>query len=199
MRTYSDELKASLVERMLLLENASVPRLSRETGILHGTPCTAGDARRGASAGWPPPRWQTRPNVGAARRNLRWWWRQPHGTRPSSVSIAASVAYIPRRSRPGAWSANGPTTAGRCSALLGTLRRQRTSGGFGSWRGSYGVRKRPWRRRRRCWCCEKKPRRSGGKARPYDQCPRSPPGDRADPRGLPGRGATETGVRGVGD
>ena len=37
MRTYSDELKASLVERMLLLENASVPRLSRETGIPRDT------------------------------------------------------------------------------------------------------------------------------------------------------------------
>src|ERR687895_1504884 len=37
MRTYSDELKASLVERMLLLEDASVPRLSRETGIPRDT------------------------------------------------------------------------------------------------------------------------------------------------------------------
>jgi hypothetical protein len=78
MRTYSDELKASLVERMLLPENASVPRGYRERRVFHGTPCMAGDARRGASAGWPPPRWQVRPNVGAARRNLRWWWRQPH-------------------------------------------------------------------------------------------------------------------------
>ena len=37
MRTYSDELKASLVERMLLPEDASVPRLSRETGIPRDT------------------------------------------------------------------------------------------------------------------------------------------------------------------
>jgi transposase-like protein len=37
MRTYSDELKASLVERMLLPEKASVPRLSRETGIPRDT------------------------------------------------------------------------------------------------------------------------------------------------------------------
>src|SRR5918997_5782292 len=37
MRTYSDELKASLVERMLLPEKASVPRLLRETGIPRDT------------------------------------------------------------------------------------------------------------------------------------------------------------------
>jgi hypothetical protein len=33
MRTYSDELKANLVERMLWPENASVPALSHERGI----------------------------------------------------------------------------------------------------------------------------------------------------------------------
>jgi transposase-like protein len=37
MRTYSDELKASLVERMLLSKNASVPALSREMGIPRDT------------------------------------------------------------------------------------------------------------------------------------------------------------------
>jgi putative transposase len=37
MRTYSDELKASLVERMLLSKNASVPALSREMGIARDT------------------------------------------------------------------------------------------------------------------------------------------------------------------
>jgi hypothetical protein len=37
-----------------------------------------------------------------------------------------------------------------------------------------------------------------GKARPYDQRPGSPPGGRADPRGLKVRGAAEAGVRGVG-
>ena len=54
MRTYSDELKASLVERMLLLENASVPRLSRETGIprdtWYGWRCQAWRERGLASA-----------------------------------------------------------------------------------------------------------------------------------------------------
>jgi transposase len=37
MRTYSDELKASLVERMLLSKDASVPALSREMGIPRDT------------------------------------------------------------------------------------------------------------------------------------------------------------------
>src|ERR687896_2275496 len=32
-----------------------VSRGCRERRVFHGTPCTAGDARRGASAGWPPP------------------------------------------------------------------------------------------------------------------------------------------------
>lgn len=64
MRTYSDELKASLVERMLLLENASVPRLSRETGIPRDT-----------WYGWRRQAWRERGLASAPLANTAERWR----------------------------------------------------------------------------------------------------------------------------
>jgi transposase-like protein len=64
MRTYSDELKASLVERMLLLENASVPRLSRETGIPRDT-----------LYGWRRQAWRERGLASAPLANRAERWR----------------------------------------------------------------------------------------------------------------------------
>src|SRR5919197_794603 len=64
MRTYSDELKASLVERMLLLENASVPRLSRETGIPRDT-----------LYGWRRQAWRERGLASAPLANTAERWR----------------------------------------------------------------------------------------------------------------------------
>jgi transposase-like protein len=64
MRTYSDELKASLVERMLLPENASVPRLSRETGIPRDT-----------LYGWRRQAWRERGLASAPPANTAERWR----------------------------------------------------------------------------------------------------------------------------
>lgn len=64
MRTYSDELKASLVERMLLPENASVPRLSRETGIPRDT-----------LYGWRRQAWRERGLASAPLANTAERWR----------------------------------------------------------------------------------------------------------------------------
>src|ERR671915_196508 len=64
MRTYSDELKASLVERMLLPEKASVPRLSRETGIPRDT-----------LYGWRRQAWRERGLASAPLANTAERWR----------------------------------------------------------------------------------------------------------------------------
>jgi transposase-like protein len=64
MRTYSDELKASLVERMLLPENASVPRLSRERGIPRDT-----------LYGWRRQAWRERGLASAPLANTAERWR----------------------------------------------------------------------------------------------------------------------------
>jgi transposase-like protein len=64
MRTYCDELKASLVERMLLPEDASVPRLSRETGIPRDT-----------LYGWRRQAWRERGLASAPLANTAERWR----------------------------------------------------------------------------------------------------------------------------
>src|SRR5512147_3076279 len=61
--------------------------------------------------------------------------------------------------------------------------------GFRRWKVNSDARRRRWRKQQRSWCCEKKPRRSGGRARPNDQRPRSPAG-RGAARGGPPRGRT---------
>jgi transposase len=50
-------------------------------------------------------------------------------------------------------------------------------------RRSYSARRRPWRRRRHCWCCEKSGRPSARRTRKADECRPAADGDRADRRG----------------
>jgi len=115
------------------------------------------------------------------------------------VSMAANVAYIPRRSRPGAWPANGPTAAGQCSALLGAARAQADKGRIRDLEGELRGKEKALAETAALLVLRKKAQAIlKGKARPYAQRPRSPPSDRADRRGLKARGAAETGVRGVG-
>jgi hypothetical protein len=48
---------------------------------------------------------------------------------------------------------------------------------------SCSARRRPWRRRRHCWCCEKSGRPAARRTRKADECRPAADGDRADRRG----------------
>ena len=113
MRTYSDELKASLVERMLLPENGSVPRLSRETGIPRDT-----------LYGWRRQAWRERGLASAPLANTAERWRSEEkfamGVETAALNEAQLGEYCRKR---------GVYPRGDQGLALGLRRGQRRRGG----------------------------------------------------------------------
>ena len=198
MRTYSDELKASLVERMLLPENASVPRLSRETGIPRDT-----------LYGWRRQAWRERGLASAPLANTAERWRSEEKFAMVGETAALTEAQLGEYCRKRgvypeeikAWRlacerANDggavQRSPGRAEAQANKRRMRELEGELGRKEKALAEAAALVVLRTKAQAILK------GKARPYDQRPGSPPGGRADPRGLKVRGAAEAGVRGVG-
>ena len=197
MRTYSDELKASLVERMLLPEKASVPRLSRETGIPRDT-----------LYGWRRQAWRERGLASAPLANTAERWRSEEKFAMVVETAALNEAQLGEYCRKrGVYPEEIKAWRLACERANDGGAVQRSPGRAEAQADKRRIRELKGELRRKekalvevaaLLVLRKKPRRSGGKARPYDQRPRSPPSGRADPRGLKARGAAETGMRGVG-